>query len=620
MMEEKPEASEKESKIRRFLASLREDPGLTLSRLALGMAVPVSLVMVEILNGNNLFSDLALWQIIWNLVWYTLLFSLCRLACRANRPAAAVGTVLSFLAGLANHYVYRFRGRTIFPVDLLSLKTAANVAGAYDYGPDKAIWTAAAILVLFLAVLFLLPKPGKKARLRPRRVAVACAAWAVFLAVFFFTPLLPALDIYAQQWITTGNGFLFNFMVSLRYSFVTKPDGYTNDKAEAYLETRQEGLAEEASAAEMPENLIVIMNESYADLTLYQRFKASADPLYVYHDLTENTIKGWMLSPVVGGGTATVEFEYLTGIASAFLPEGTIAYQMYVDRPTPSLAWMMKELGYETVAFHPYLASGWNRTSAYELLGFDRQLYLPDVTDPSYVRSYISDACDYRTVEALTEEIDGPAFIFNVTMQNHSSYKQTWQNLPHVLEAQGVLAGDAQAEQYLNLLRESDRALQELLDYYSACPERTMLVFFGDHQPFMSDEFYEALYGKKLSERTVQEILTSYRTPFFIWANYDIPEQEGLLVGSSLLGGLTAEAAGLPACAFTDLLRELYETIPAIHTIGVMEPTGGIVMNRKNLKADQAALLEEYEYVCRYSLFEEIDPAKLRCFGLTSLP
>ena len=51
-------------------------------------------------------------------------------------------------------------------------------------------------------------------------------------------------------------------------------------------------------------------------------------------------------------------------------------------------------------------------------------------------------------------------------------------------------------EQYLALMRKSDDALKELIDYYSQVKEPTMIVLFGDHQGKLTTAFYEQLFGK----------------------------------------------------------------------------------------------------------------------------
>lgn len=134
---------------------------------------------------------------------------------------------------------------------------------------------------------------------------------------FFCTGMLPALGIYTQQWVTQANGFLLNFTVAMRYSSVDKPEDYSRDRV---LELAEEYPAVEADGSvTRPVNIIAIMNESFADLTIFEGLELEEDPTPFLHSMTENTIKGWMYSPVTGGGTASVEFEYLTGF-STLLP------------------------------------------------------------------------------------------------------------------------------------------------------------------------------------------------------------------------------------------------------------------------------------------------------------
>ena len=112
----------------RLLADMRERPGKWLSRLVFLLGPWACLWMVEILNENDIFSDLDGWQVLMNLVWYYGLFFVLRLVLGRNRRAAALGACLAFTFGLVNHYVLRFRGRILFPADITGWRTAANVA------------------------------------------------------------------------------------------------------------------------------------------------------------------------------------------------------------------------------------------------------------------------------------------------------------------------------------------------------------------------------------------------------------------------------------------------------------------------------------------------------------
>ena len=591
----------------RLVKDWRNNPGKWASRLVFLLGPWVCLWMVEILNENDVFEDLAAWQVLMNMVFYYSIFIALRLLLGRNRRAATLGTVLCFLFGLVNHYVLRFRGRILFPADITGWRTAANVAGGFNYSVDVYITQASILLVAYLfLVLFCVPQ-----RKRAKIPALGCIAlWGSIVCycyAFFFTGMLPALDIYTQQWVTQRNGFLLNFSIALRYSSVDKPEDYSKDTV---LRLMEEYPGVPADSGRKPVNIVVVMNESFGDLTIFDGLNPSEDPTPFLHSLKENTVSGWMYSSVTGGGTATVEFEYLTGFTSLFQPPHTVAYQLYVEEGMPSLAALAGSQGYATTAFHPYKSSGWNRVLAYQYLDFDRQLYEEDVPSPHIIRSYISDKSDYEMIYKSTET-EERSFFFNVTMQNHSGYAQGWNNLPRHIELPSRLkAADRTAEQFLDLMKESDLALEELITYYSQCKEPTLVVFFGDHQPPLTNAFYEELYSKKLSERTTGEVLQQYAVPFFIWANYDIEERQDMVVSPNYLGAITADLAGLPLTGYMNFLLQMYQELPAITPVGFITADGQC-LKKNELSQAQKDWLWKYEvlnYCGMVDLFDEARP------------
>lgn len=580
---------------------------VTAARAAFLLGPWLSYIMVEVLNNNNPFTAHSTEQDLLNLIWYYLIFWLFRMILGRKVLAGGVSAVVCFLFGLANHYVLSFRGRIIFPCDLLTLDTAAVVAKSYDYTPDRQIWIALAVLggyLLLLLLAHIVYHPKGRQRLGRKLLWGSVAGMVIYLFAFFFTPLLPTIGIYTQQWRTQQNGFLLNFTTAIRYSFVSEPDGYDADKvAQTARSYRSQSVTD---AGELPENLIFIMNESFADLTAaFPNLELSEDPLAFYHSLTENTVKGTMISPVTGGGTANVEFEYLTGDSLAFLPSSTVAYQLYLYDGCPSLVSQAKDLGYHTIAFHPYLSSGWNRTSVYPWLGFDEVHFQEDVQDPQYIRNYVSDLSDYEQLFRWTEESAGPTMIFNVTMQNHSGYSQGWNNLSGDVTVTGGAKPSSITTQYFSLMKESDQAIQALVEHYSQVEEKTLIVFFGDHQPPLGNTFFETLYGKKLDERDPEEVQQAYETPFFIWANYDIPEQDDLRISSNYLGVLAAEVAGMPLTGYQQLLSRLMDVLPVAGTAGYLTADGLVTQEAEELPGYVQSLYREYELAAYNHLFDE---------------
>ncbi|MFR9101099.1 MAG: LTA synthase family protein, partial [Anaerostipes hadrus] len=228
-------------------------------------------------------------------------------------------------------------------------------------------------------------------------------------------------------------------------------------------------------------NVVVIMNETFSDLNVVNKIKTNKEVMPFINSLKDNTIKGHMLVSVFGGGTSNSEYEFLTGNSVSALPLNGNAYTQFVKHKVPSLASQLKEQGYDTLAFHPYKAHGWNRDTVYPLLGFDQFL---DETcmnpNGEKFRGWYSDSEDYnKIIDIFNKKKAGqPLFLFNVTIQNHGGYLIADKNFKEEIKIKDEKATDT-ANRYLSLIHESDRAFEKIINYFKNQKEPTIVVMFG---------------------------------------------------------------------------------------------------------------------------------------------
>ncbi len=494
--------------------------------------------------------------------------------------------------GLLNYFVLEFRSVPIQPWDLFSIRTAWNVAGNYSYRLDR---QAALVLLGFLVLLaveftarFRLNRNSLKWRIPA--ALILTASLGMFLAMFHSDEVVQKkLRLYDKLFTPTTisykNGTALAFVMGLRYIAVDKPAGYDPAEAAETLSAWNQ-VSTSASSGEtiLPDeripsdslehgsdsrpNIIVIMNEAFSDPAVLGDFAVSEDYMPFVRSMmngADNTISGWVNVSVLGGNTANTEFEYLTGHTMAFLPQGSVPYQQYISEPIPSMVSNLSALGYQTAAMHPYPASGWDRDEVYPWLGFEKSYFQPDFADAEYLRKYVSDRSDYaKVIECYEQKEAGqPLFLFNVTMQNHSSYTESFENFQPDVLAEGE--NTKALNMYLSLLKQSDLALQELIAYFETQEEDTLIVFFGDHQP--NNSVIEPVLragGKRSSTLTPEEEADRYRVPFLIWANYELTEETDVETSINYLGVKTLEAAGLPLSGYEKFLSSLSAEIPVI--------------------------------------------------------
>lgn len=544
------------------------------------------------------------------LFWFSALF-LFGLTGRVSR-ALGIQTVFCIIYGLANYFVLEFRGAPIQPWDILSIGTAASVADNYEYKLDKDALTALIGLLALLVMEFFLragfPRSGKKRRVWIARTALCLVTG---LLCFGYTKMLHNEDfvqkklrlydkLFTPTTIQFKNGTVTAFLMELQYMSVEKPAGYSEDSAKEALASY-----ETADVPERTPNIIVIMNEAFSDPAVLGQFSTNEDYMPFVHSLldgAEDTVSGLLNVSVKGGNTANTEFEYLTGSSMAFLPYGSIPYQQYIKDETPSMASWLSDFGYRTVAMHPYRAAGWDRNKVYPLMGFDEMYFEEFYEDSALVRKYVSDEADYEKLIRIYEQKEPgqPLFLFNVTMQNHSSYNDwaDYDNFTPDITADGIDSDVLSA--YLSLMKLSDQAIEELVQYFSEEEEDTVIVFFGDHQP--TDSVINPilkLNGTTSSALSPEEEAGRYQVPFFIWANYDIEEESGLNISANYLASRTLDAAGLPKPGYFSFLTELEKQVPVISANHVSLSDGTF-----SAADEQDGLLNEYRTFQYYQLFE----------------
>ncbi len=577
-------------------------------------AVPIIIFYLMEFYTHNPFETMLPGIQCLNIIFFELVMALGLFIFKKGRIALWVEAVIFAIVGLVNYFVLDFRSAPVMPWDILSVKTAASVADNYNYRLDK---QAAIVLALFALVLLISSYCDISVTFIKLRVSGALISFFLLTAFVNYTQSNDCLyrfrlydKLFTPTTMTYKDGTVVAFCMQLQYLFVEKPEGYSKERAEEIL---QEGLSQPYSdiesfqttlEAKNTPNIIVIMNEAFSDLNILGEFSSSEDYIPFVRSLlegAENTQSGYLGVSVLGGNTANTEFEFLTGGTMAFLPQGSIPYQQYINGEMPSLASYLKELGYSTIALHPYGATGWHRHQVYPWLGFDSFLSLEDFTSPKQIRKYVSDESDYEKIIQLFEEKEAgkSLFLFNVTMQNHSSYTDAYTDFTPDVKVEG--SDSFALSQYLSLLKVSDREIEKLIGYFQDQSERTLIVFFGDHQP--TDSVVRDIW--RLNDKSDQalsrkEQCLRYQVPFFIWANYDIEEIIGMNTSPNYLGSLTLKAAGLPLSPLHEFLDGLRQDYPVLSSIEVQDARG----TSYEIKEKEEELLK-YAIVQYYLLMEE---------------
>lgn len=576
--------------------------------LVLFSAVLTTIMIQYLLLDSELFSKLSdkKWMVNITCVLVVYCINLC-LSARVNVAVIASHGFFMIL-GFVNYFVYLFRDNEFTFADLRSIGTGLSVAGKYELVLHDRGWHVLIASILFVVLVGIISITFKKL-LYVRILSGQCAVLACIMVA------LNSHGMNTETWEQKGtylNGYVLNFVLSARDSYVAAPEGYSlsqiQELEEIYGETKETIL--EIGLDKKP-TIIVVMNESFADLSILGEMETNAPLMPFFDSLEENTVKGYALSSVFGAKTPNSEWEFLTGGSMAFLPSGSVVYQQYLGNETTSLVSTLKNEGYTCVAMHPYYETGWSRNLIYPKLGFDEMYFLDDFKQEEIIREYVSDREVYETIIDRYENRGHKEnlFIMSITMQNHGGYTTTYENFKEKYYKTGRSYTDA--NQYFSLIRESDDALSELVGYFSQVEEPVEIVFFGDHQPSLNSKFYPLLNGKGLSGLTLEELEHLYTVPFFIWTNYDTPEETIEITSLNFISTMALERAGLALTPYHQFLSDLQDVVPAINARGYFSLEKGRYLHVEDALGQELLWITRYENLQYNSLFDRKNASEI---------
>ena len=496
--------------------------------------------------------------------------------------AFAGGGIILLCLSLINYYCVLFRGSGLSFTDLTAVGTAVSVLGNYRLTMSSELWYTILYFCFFIVLGFWCDIPFKGKWYHLTVTAVSLCGCLLFYYFWNISDYLEKHELQGHYWDVSENellnGFLLSFGISMKEMSMEKPSGYS----EKFLLEVGRDASERYQApvsTETKPNIIFIMNEAWSDLRVLGNLETTEPFMPFVDSLTGSVVKGNTYVEILGGLTANSEFEALTGDSLAFLAPAAIPYSLQVNHDMYSLARVLKDQGYQTMAMHPSGPAAWNRQNVYEYFGFDEFVDVTKFQTPYlYERSFISDECNFNEIiwQFEHKEEGSPLFLFDVTIQNHGDYYGGIDMPISILTVGETPAEEAgniyNAKTYLNLMKITDDAFADMIAYFEGVEEPVILCMFGDHQPNLGDNFYNVMFadsGLTQEEQTARK----YITPYVIWANYDVSFPDYGDMSANYLGAALLECAGAELPPYYQYLMQLQELYPIIsyHTIDAFE-------------------------------------------------
>lgn len=537
----------------------------------------------------------------------------------AGRTSISMAICVSAIAiiGVGNYFVVMFRSNHIVPWDIYSFETAMSVADNYVFSVDWALAEHIAMFILMLIVGVRTNIRLNKKILRPILTVAMCIPAYFYISYLWQDNLERNTGLndtlFNAKYMHSKDGFFVSFILDIHFLQIEEPKNYSDEYALSLLNEQE---VEKVETPEELPDIIAIMDETFSDPAVLGEFETNKDYMPFVHSILRgevaNTISGYADVSVLGGNTANSEFEFLTGNSMAFFPNGSVPYLQYIRDGISTIVPQLEEYGYTTYGTHPYRAKGWNREFIYDLMGFDYRYFQGSFPFEDKLRNYVSDEADFKSILEWRNNTEGPFFMFNVTMQNHSNYGGDFDNFdPQIVAKFKNTYSNKYLNKYLSLMYETDQDVASLLSELSQSDRKTIVVFWGDHQPndYVVRPIYKE-YGLDFDNQTYEQQQQRQKTPFFIWANYDIQEQTNVEISLNYLNILLFETAGLQLDEYQTFRKNLWQgQIPMMNAVGYRNDDGDLV-EYDDAPEEIQNLLNEYQNIQYYRMEREYSKKK----------
>ena len=573
------------------------------------LLTPVILfLMMEHINNpyGNLNIGLKYWII--NVAILEIIFIFFYYICFPYRITVIIFYGIGVVFSIANYCVGIFRnGNAIMPSDIPALKTAMNVSSNYkiELPINSFKWISLAIICCVVTVCV--------CRMIENRMKIKTRICLGGLILVLTLSGYMGIDfkngyykINLDYWEISNSyykyGIPVTFLTLCQNTKVKKPENYKKESViEVYNTYDDNNNREQNITDDKRPTVIAIMNESWSDLNIIHDFESNPDYMPFWHSFDTPVMKGDLLVSVHGSRTCNTEFEFLTGASMRNLPRWSYPYQQYSLKTLPSLAREFKNNGYDTVAIHPGKPENWNRKNALLNLGFDRFIDKNDFIDPEYIGYFISDKSCYDKIIEEFKNKEKEKFIFAVTIQNHGGYNSSRFNNDEMVQLGSELNTYTDVREYLTLIQKADQALESLFTYFEKIDEPVIICIFGDHQPYLDEEFYEKLNGHSLKELSSEEEEKRYMTPYLIWSNYDTGiQKERKNTSANFLGTLLLNASGILENPFYEYIYSMQQEITEMNRDYYRTKDG--VLHKSD---EDDEWLKEYQDMQYYEMFDK---------------
>lgn len=363
-------------------------------------------------------------------------------------------------------------------------------------------------------------------------------------------------------------------------------------------------------------NVVFILSEAFSDLENISEITFNEPLMQEITNYKKDNDKMVfdLLVPAYGGSSVNTEFEILTGASLTFWAPGFIPYNQYysdsIGKNAPNIIKEFNNNGYTTMYLTPWGEDSYNSKRNYKLFGADKTIYGSKLKGSNKGQFYSDKSLMKDIYNQLKNTKEGEyKFIMTASGQNHFPYTEdkyekydiSVKNTEYSKKSTNMLKSYAQG------VYDASKELNNLYKMIQDLDTPTIIVFFGDHLPYIIDDdgvepYISAKYFN--TENKYVNDMRKHTTKAVILSNYDIETDDIKYMNANYLGAYVLNKMDLKVSNYFKYIDNLRKKVPVYNRNAVYMNNNTTL--RSDLDYNTKKALEDYKFVQYGSFYENI--------------
>lgn len=493
-------------------------------------------------NAYSVYNDTLLFSVFFGLVIYSLLLGILKKSSRAT----IVICILVFLLSIVNQIKITFTGEPIYFSDIKFIGETGNLFGLVT--KDVSFQSIKNILIGFIIYFVLLAiiiffNFKYNLEIKSPKIRIIIVLVDILILCLLFFPSNYTKNVCLKIFLNTDGYEEFKSHTTsinyyMRYNLINgmygtylnnifvEPEGYNEKDLNDILNSSN---VQKSNIKFGKPNIIVLFSESFWDVEQLDEIEFDKNITENFNNLKQEGNLINLVSPTYGGASENVAFELLTSGSMNYFPRGYIPIMSLYNRKNseniPSLVKVLNNNGYSSKIV--FGKDYYNSKKAYQKMGFEEYVQL---TDNEKYENITDKYCTDVIIRDLeNKDSTKPILYVLETIESHMPYNKEKYSNYDISITKSNLSNEMNETllAYSQGIYNSDRELKRLYEYIKNYEEPTILIFLGDHLPYLYTEDNKNVIDTLEYFNTDDELLNDYRkynTQALILSNYDISD------------------------------------------------------------------------------------------------